>query len=198
MLEKALLWAEKMSVLEMKREPSETELGEKLDVIHNDMHISLFHADGAETALLRVTSLTKILWQRVTNPLQFKETDPFGYDLLRANADSVYERNSSDIIRPNLRDDNRGRGSGEISDTGEILLTKEGYASRLAELDELKTIKRSEILKRVREILFDDNCDISDGSDYDAAKNEQTELEYRINELEDLLKNAKVVEMDTV
>ena len=77
---------------------------------------------------------------------------------------------------------------------GEILLTKEGYNNKLAELDELRTIKRPEIAERLKEAIA--YGDISENSEYDAAKNEQAELEYKIGELESLLKNAKVIEED--
>jgi len=74
----------------------------------------------------------------------------------------------------------------------EILLTKEGYIAKVAELDELRTIKRPEIAERLKDAIA--YGDISENSEYDAAKNEQAELEYRISELEGLIKNAKVIE----
>ena len=77
----------------------------------------------------------------------------------------------------------------------EILLTKDGYAAKLAELDELRTVKRPEIAERLKDAIG--YGDISENSEYDAAKNEQAELEYRIERLESLLKNAKVIEEDT-
>ena len=76
----------------------------------------------------------------------------------------------------------------------EVLLTKEGFDAKLAELDELRTKKRPEIADRLKEAIA--YGDISENSEYDAAKNEQAELEYRIGELEGLLKNAKVIEGD--
>ena len=76
----------------------------------------------------------------------------------------------------------------------EVLLTKEGYAAKQAELDELRTVKRPEIAERLKEAIA--YGDISENSEYDAAKNEQAELEYRIGELETLLKNATVIEKD--
>jgi len=75
---------------------------------------------------------------------------------------------------------------------GEILLTKDGYEAKLAELDELRTVKRPEIAERLKEAIA--YGDISENSEYDAAKNEQAELEYKIGELESLIKNAKVIE----
>ena len=74
----------------------------------------------------------------------------------------------------------------------EILLTKDGYAAKVAELDELRTIKRPEIAERLKEAIA--YGDISENSEYDSAKNEQAELEYKIGELESLIKNAKVIE----
>ena len=76
----------------------------------------------------------------------------------------------------------------------EILLTKEGYAAKQAELDELRTVKRPEIADRLKEAIA--YGDISENAEYDAAKNEQAELEYRIGELEKLIKNATVIEKD--
>ena len=77
----------------------------------------------------------------------------------------------------------------------EILLTREGYDAKLAELDELRTVKRPEIAERLKDAIA--YGDISENSEYDAAKNEQAELEYKIGELESLLKNAKVIEEDS-
>ena len=76
----------------------------------------------------------------------------------------------------------------------EILLTKEGFAAKETELNELRMVKRPEIAERLKEAIA--YGDISENSEYDAAKNEQTELEYRIGELEALLKNATVIEKD--
>ena len=78
--------------------------------------------------------------------------------------------------------------------TEEILLTKEGYAAKQAELDELRTVKRPEIAERLREAIA--YGDISENSEYDAAKNEQAELEYKISALEAMIKNATVIEKD--
>jgi len=77
----------------------------------------------------------------------------------------------------------------------EILLTKEGYAAKIAELDALRTVRRPEIAERLKEAIA--YGDLSENSEYDAAKNEQAELEYKISELEGLIKNAKVIEENT-
>jgi transcription elongation factor GreA len=76
----------------------------------------------------------------------------------------------------------------------EILLTKEGYKTKLEELNELRTVKRPEIAERLKDAIA--YGDISENAEYDAAKNEQAELEYKIGELEALIKNAKVIEED--
>jgi len=76
----------------------------------------------------------------------------------------------------------------------EILLTKEGYEAKIAELDELRTVRRPEIAERLKEAIA--YGDISENSEYDAAKNEQAELEDRIGRLETLINNAKIIEND--
>lgn len=77
----------------------------------------------------------------------------------------------------------------------EILFTKEGYEAKLDELNELRTVKRPEIAERLKDAI--EFGDISENAEYDAAKNEQAELEYRIGELEALIKIAKVIEEGT-
>jgi transcription elongation factor GreA len=61
----------------------------------------------------------------------------------------------------------------------EILLTKEGYDKIVQELEELITVKRKEVAERIKEAIS--YGDISENSEYDSAKNEQAELEDRIN-----------------
>jgi transcription elongation factor GreA len=63
----------------------------------------------------------------------------------------------------------------------EILLTQEGYNAKVAELEELVTTKRSEIAERLKEAIS--YGDISENSEYDAAKNEQAELEDKISKI---------------
>ena len=71
-------------------------------------------------------------------------------------------------------------------------LTREGYERLRAELHELSTEKREEIslwIERARE-----HGDIKENADYDAAKNTQGLNEARIRQLEQMLKNAAVIE----
>ena len=77
----------------------------------------------------------------------------------------------------------------------EILLTKEGYAAKLVEYETLVN-RRPEIAERLKEaIAFGD---LSENAEYDAAKNEQAELEDRISKLENLIKTAKVIQDEDV
>ena len=78
----------------------------------------------------------------------------------------------------------------------EILLTKEGYDAKVAELDELITVKRLEIAERLKEAIS--YGDISENSEYDSAKNEQAELEDQINKIENIIKNAKIIDDSTL
>jgi transcription elongation factor GreA len=78
----------------------------------------------------------------------------------------------------------------------EILLTQEGYDAKIAELDELVTTKRSEIAERLKEAIS--YGDISENSEYDAAKNEQAELEDKIAKIENIIKNAKIIDGKSV
>lgn len=73
-----------------------------------------------------------------------------------------------------------------------ILLTKEGYDSIVAEYDEMVTVKRKEIAERIKEAIS--YGDITENSEYDAAKNEQAELEERIMKLEHMIRNAKILD----
>jgi transcription elongation factor GreA len=73
----------------------------------------------------------------------------------------------------------------------EILLTQEGYDAKVAELEELTTTKRPEIAERLKEAIS--YGDISENSEYDAAKNEQAELEEKIAKTENIIKNAKII-----
>lgn len=76
--------------------------------------------------------------------------------------------------------------------TEEILLTKEGYNDKVKELEELQTVKRPEVAERLKEAIS--YGDISENSEYDSAKNEQAELEEQISKLENIIKNAKIID----
>lgn len=75
--------------------------------------------------------------------------------------------------------------------TDNILLTKDGLESLKKELDELKNVKLAEVVSRVSKAREDG--DLSENSAYQFGKQEQEFVEGRIEELEELLKNAKLV-----
>lgn len=78
----------------------------------------------------------------------------------------------------------------------EIFLTYEGLRKLEDELERLKGEKRREIAERIRQALA--FGDISENSEYDEAKNEQAKNELRIVQLENMLKNAIVIDDDEI
>lgn len=80
----------------------------------------------------------------------------------------------------------------------EVLLTQEGYDKLEAELEYLKTEKRTEISERIKVALG--FGDLSENSEYDEAKNAQANNEMKIAALENKLRYAKIIdesEIDT-
>ena len=75
------------------------------------------------------------------------------------------------------------------------LLTKEGLAELRNELDELINVKRPANLKAIKEARA--LGDLSENADYDAAKNEQAELEGRNKRIEKMLENYEIIEKTT-
>src|SRR5215218_4679828 len=71
-------------------------------------------------------------------------------------------------------------------------LTKEGYQKLQDELDYLRTAKRQEVANRLHEAM--EGGELIEDAEYEAAKNEQAFVEGRIQELEMLLANARVIE----
>ena len=76
------------------------------------------------------------------------------------------------------------------------LLTKKGYEERVALLEHLKVDRRKEVAQKLKEAR--EQGDLSENAEYDAAKDEQRDIEARIEELEAILKNAEVVVEDEV
>ena len=76
------------------------------------------------------------------------------------------------------------------------ILTYEGLKRYEDELEELKVVKRKEVAQKIKEAR--EQGDLSENAEYDAAKDEQRDIEARIEELEKLLKNAEVVDEDEV
>ena len=71
-------------------------------------------------------------------------------------------------------------------------LTREGHDRLQTELDYLRTTKRLEVAERLHEAM--DGGELIEDAEYEAAKNEQAFVEGRIQELEMLLANARVIE----
>ena len=71
-------------------------------------------------------------------------------------------------------------------------LTQEGLDKLNAELEDFKTNGRQEAAKAIAEAR--DKGDLSENAEYDAAKNAQGMLELRINELEKVLSNARLID----
>lgn len=74
----------------------------------------------------------------------------------------------------------------------ECLLTAEGYLKIEEELNELKMVKRPQIIEAIKDARA--QGDLSENADYDAARSDQAECEARIKELEYMLDHAKIIE----
>lgn len=74
----------------------------------------------------------------------------------------------------------------------EVRLTKEGLENLQKELDYLKTTKRDEIAEKIE--IARSYGDLSENAEYDEAKNDQAVVEARIAEIDNMLKNAVVIE----
>ena len=72
------------------------------------------------------------------------------------------------------------------------LLTEEGLKELQDELDDLINVKRPANLKAIKEARA--LGDLSENADYDAAKNDQAELEGRIKKIEKMLENYEIIE----
>jgi len=73
-----------------------------------------------------------------------------------------------------------------------IYLTQEGLAELKRELDELINVKRPENIQAIKEARA--LGDLSENADYDAAKNDQAEIEGRIKRIEKMLENVEIIE----
>ena len=71
------------------------------------------------------------------------------------------------------------------------LLTYQGLQKLEDELQNLKVVKRKEVAQKIKEAR--EQGDLSENAEYDAAKDEQRDIEARIDEIEKILKNAEVV-----
>ena len=72
------------------------------------------------------------------------------------------------------------------------ILTYAGLKALEEELENLKVVKRKEVAAKIKEAR--EQGDLSENAEYDAAKDEQRDIETQIAELEEILKNAEVVQ----
>lgn len=77
-----------------------------------------------------------------------------------------------------------------------VVLTYEGLKNMETELENLKTVRRKEVAEKIKEARG--QGDLSENAEYDAAKEEQAEIESRIVVLEKMLRNAEVIDDDEV
>ena len=88
-----------------------------------------------------------------------------------------------------------GNGVAKMAEKKNIL-TYAGLTKLENELQDLKVNKRSEVAEKIKEAR--EQGDLSENAEYDAAKDEQRDIEARIEEIENILKNAEVVDEDDV
>lgn len=75
-------------------------------------------------------------------------------------------------------------------------MTSEGYEKLKTELEELKTKGREDVAKAIAEAR--EKGDLSENAEYDAAKNAQGMLELKINDLEKVFANARIIDESTL
>lgn len=81
-----------------------------------------------------------------------------------------------------------------MDDNKTVVLSREGYNKLQKELEDLRNNKRKEVAERLKEARA--LGDLSENSEYEDARNEQAFVEGRIATLENMLRNAKVIEED--
>lgn len=74
-------------------------------------------------------------------------------------------------------------------------MTADGFLALEEELNELKTVKRPQVIEAIKDARA--QGDLSENADYDAARNDQAVLEARIKELEHMIDHAKIIEGGT-
>ena len=76
------------------------------------------------------------------------------------------------------------------------ILTREGLKRYEDELHELKVVRRKDVAQKIKEAR--EQGDLSENAEYDAAKDEQRDIEARITEIEKILKNVEVIDEDEI
>jgi transcription elongation factor GreA len=82
-----------------------------------------------------------------------------------------------------------------MADEKKNILTYEGLKKLEDELYDLKTNKRREVAQKIKEAR--EQGDLSENAEYDAAKDEQRDLEARIHDIEQILKNVEVIDEES-
>nr|WP_252344664.1 transcription elongation factor GreA [Gemella sp. zg-1178] len=82
-----------------------------------------------------------------------------------------------------------------IEENLEYQMTQEGYDKLIAELEHYKKVKRPEVIEKIK--IARSFGDLSENSEYDAAKDEQGFIEQKILEMEQMIRYAKIIEIDT-
>ena len=76
----------------------------------------------------------------------------------------------------------------------EYQMTQEGYDKLVEELEHYKKVKRPEVIEKIK--IARSFGDLSENSEYDAAKDAQAETEERITTIEAMLRTAKIADED--
>ena len=83
-----------------------------------------------------------------------------------------------------------------MAEAKKVVMTYDGLKKMEQELENLKTVRRKEVAEKIKEARG--QGDLSENAEYDAAKEEQGEIEIRIVQLENLLRNAEVIDEDVL
>ena len=83
-----------------------------------------------------------------------------------------------------------------MAEAKKVVMTYDGLKKMEQELENLKTVRRKEVAEKIKEARG--QGDLSENAEYDAAKEEQGEIESRIVQLENLLRNAEVNDEDVL
>lgn len=79
-----------------------------------------------------------------------------------------------------------------MKNDNKFIMTAEGFIEAENELNELKNVRRPEVIKALKEARA--QGDLSENADYDAARNEQAMIEAKIQELEYKLEHAEIID----
>ena len=104
---------------------------------------------------------------------------------------NVYERSSVSIrLIKHIR--SIKKGFWDMAEEKKNILTYEGLKQLEDELQNLKVFRRREVAQKIKEAR--EQGDLSENAEYDAARDEQREIENRIAEIEKILKNVEVAD----